>query len=470
VTPDVARIREQRAPFEALEAEIVRLSLASPGDLHDTAVDALRYVVRFAKLGLVRARSGEDVDLGEFLTQHAWTVRHKLAPHLLDDHSLWGAMRELPGLVAQTRERRRQVLVHLPLDEESLEAEVTTRPLVVACGGGGGAGYGYAGAWTLFHRRGLQPELVAGTSIGALLAMFRARRRVFDGAALMAASERLSFEKVFRVLDMDSRYGLPATLRLYLRASIGSLFHSPEGRPLTFRDLEVPLLVVTTGIGVEALKHDLSWYEHALDQAVAPGFRARTSHVAQVAVMANIFREFLANEELLHEVVFGADPETMEADIVDAAGFSSSIPGLIHYDVLRDDQRMKSLLDTLYARYGITRLVEGGMVNNLPVRPAYQEVMAGRIGRRDAYIVALDCFSPRLSKPLYFPIQQLVRPNVQRNLTYANLYFPLDRTLSPLNLVPGASDLTRAMDWTMNELTPHMPTIERMCAPLRPLH
>ncbi len=469
MTLDSPRLHAHRQPFEALEASVVALALKSPGDLHDDAVDALRYVIRFAKLGPVRNRHGQDVDVTALLAPHAWTVRHQLAPHLIDDHSLWGAMRELPALVKGTRERRHQILAHFDLDADSLEAEVTTRPLVIACSGGGGAGYGYAGAWTLFHRRGLQPELIAGTSIGALLAMFRARRRVFDGAPLVAASERLSWDRVFRVLQTESRYGLPATLRLYLRAAIGSLFKTPDGRPLTFQDLEIPLLVVCTGIGVEALKHDLSYYEHYLDASVAPGFEARRSRVAQAVGVANIFREFLQNEDALQEIVFGADAETMAADIIDAAGFSSSIPGLIHYDVLRDDQRMKSLLDNLYARYGITRLAEGGMVNNLPIRPAWEEVMRGRITRRDAYVVALDCFAPRLSKPLYFPIQQVVRPNVQRNLPYAHFYLPLDRVLSPLNLVHNATDLTAAMQWTMEELGPHMPHIERMCAPIRRL-
>jgi predicted acylesterase/phospholipase RssA len=396
-------------------------------------------------------------------------VKQALSPHLLEEPSLWGAMRVLPELVAETRERRRRLLEHFPIDRDSLEAEVTTRPLVVCCGGGGGSGYGYAGAWTLFHRRGLQPALISGTSIGALMSLFRARRRVFDGAPLVAAAKRLSWEKVFRVLDMDSRYGLPATLRLYLRAAIGSLFQSPDGVPLTFRDLEIPLLIVTTGIGVEALKHDLSFYEHFLDDAVDHGFHLRPSRLAKVGLVANIFRELLSTPEALREIVFGQDPATFDADILDAAGFSSSIPGLIHYDVLRDDQRMKRLLDELYARHGITRLSEGGILNNVPIRPAWEEVMRGRIGRRNAYVVALDCFAPRVSSLLFYALQQVVRPNVLRNVPYANQYVALQRTLNPLNLVPPLPDVNRAMKWTMDELTPLMPEIEKTCAGFRPI-
>jgi predicted acylesterase/phospholipase RssA len=445
------------------------MALARPGELHADALDAMRYVLNFAKLGAIRREDGVDLDVQAFLAPHAWRVKSALSPHLIEDPSLWGAMRVLPELVAETRDKRRRLLEHFALDRDSLEAEVTTRKLVVVCGGGGGAGYGYAGAWTLLHRRGLQPDLIAGTSIGALMSIFRARRRVFDGAPLIAAAGRLSWERVFRVLEMESRYGLPATLRLYLRAALGSLFETPDGRALTFADLEIPLLVVTTGIGVEALKHDLSFYEHFLDDAMAPGARIRPSRLAKVASVANIFRELLQSPESLREVVFGADPATHEADILDAAGFSSSIPGLIHYDVLRDDQRMKRLLDELYARHGITRLAEGGILNNVPARPAWTEVMGGRITRRNAFVLALDCFAPRVRSLMFYALQQVVRPNVLRNVPYANLYVPLERTLNPLNLVPTLPEVNRAMKWTMDELGPHMGYVERMCTPIRPL-
>ncbi len=458
-----------RKPFDQLEDAAIRLALDAPDSLHSSAVDALRYVIRFAKLQRVRREDGVDLDVTEALAPHAWKIRHVLTPALIEERSLWAAMRAAPDLLAITRERRRRLLEQFPLDRDSLEAEVCQRPLVVTCGGGGGAGYGYAGAWTLLHRKGLQPALLSGTSIGALMAMFRARRLVFDGAPMVAAARRLSWDKVFRVLQSENRYGLPATLRLYLRAALGPLFLTQDGRAMTFDDLEIPLLVVATGIGVDALKHDLSFYEHFLDDAVAPGVPFRPTRIAKVTQLASIMRELLATPDALREVVFGADPATHNADVLDAAGFSASIPGLIHYDVLRDDRRMKLLLDELYGRYGITRLVEGGILNNVPVRPAFAEVIGGRITRRDAYFLALDCFSPKIRQFMFLPIQQLVRPNVTANIAYANQYHALDKTLSPLNLVPEVHDVTRAMDWTIGELEAHMPVIQRHCTPLTPI-
>ena len=463
---------ELRKPLDDLEARVVQLMLERPDDYSEGLIHALRYVLSFARLTLVRSESGEDVDLSDSLAPHRWRVLEARRPHLNDDvHSLWPAVRALPPLVDGTRIQRARILEHFPLDRDSLESEVTQRPLVVAAGGGGGGGYGYAGAFQALDHWGLQPELLGGTSIGALLCMFRARKRAFDWAALVAAARRLSWNTVFRALDMDSRYGIPATLRLYLRTSLSGLFQSPneEGRTLRFAELEIPTLVVATGLGVEALKHDLSYYEHFLDDERRPGRIQRASLMRRTIRMAAIFKEFMSTPDALREVVFGADELTMQADVLDAAGFSSAIPGFIHYDVLRDDRHMKHLLDQLYGEYGITRLTEGGIVNNLPARPVYQEVMKGRITRRNAFVLALDCFAPTPSSVLWLPVQQVVRSNVAANCRFANHYFPLTRRLSPMNLVPSVDQLLDSMRWTRESLEDQMPFIHAMCETLRVL-
>ncbi len=316
---------------------------------------------------------------------------------------------------------------------------------------------------SVHDRAGLQPELMAGTSIGALMSMFRARFKVFDGAALIAAARRLSWSSVFRVLEMESRYGIPASLRLYLRAALGTLFEVDGKRQMTFRDVEIPLLVVTTGITVDALKHDLSYYEHFLDDVERPGAVFRRGRLRRLAKLGEVLREFMSRPESLREIVFGADPHTMDADILDAAGFSAAVPGVIHYDVVRDDQRMKQLLDTLYAEYGITRLTEGGLVNNLPARPAWLEATHGRLKRRNPFVLAMDCFAPSRRSLQWLPIQQIVRPNVKANLEYSDFYFALDRRLSPVNLVPDVAAVSEAMQWTTDELAPDLPFIQESC-------
>jgi hypothetical protein len=158
----------------------------------------------------------------------------------------------------------------------------------------------------------------------------------------------------------------------------------------------------------------------------------------------------------------------MESDVLDAAGFSAAVPGLIHYDVLRDDPRMKQLLDRLYAEHGITRLTEGGLVNNVPAKPAYLEVIKGRITRRNPFVLALDCFSPQWNS-IWLPVQQLVTSNVRDNLNYADYYFPLKKRLNPINVVPTIEQANWAMKNTAGELQSHLPFIRRMCSEHAPL-
>ena len=455
---------ELRGPVERLEAAVVQRDLAQPGSVGADVLAELRYVLSFAKMTVVRNEAGEDVDVAEHLAPHRWRVVEGLKPHLEEGgEGLAAAVRAMGPLVAATRKRRSRLLDSFALDRDSLEAEVTTRQLVVVTGGGGGSGYGYSGAFTLLNRRGLQPQLVAGTSIGALMGVFRARTRIFDLAPMVAAAESLSWAKVFRALDLDSRYGLPATLRLYLRAAIGNLFEREDGTAMTLDDLELPMLVVVTGITVDGLKHDLDYYEHFMDDLTGPARVFRRSRLARVSRIAGIFKEMMSAPENLREIVFGSDEATKAADVIDTVGFSCAIPGLIHYDIYREDERMRRLLDTLYGSTGITRLLEGGVVNNLPCRPAYAEVMSGRLGRRNPFVFAMDCFAPRARSPIFLPVQQLVRTNVTRNTPYAHLVFNLRRRLNPLNLVPKMTDITKAMNWTIEELEPDMHFMERMC-------
>ncbi len=459
-TFETTRWAERRRPFDRIEQQLVKLYLTRPDEDTRRLVDALRYVVSFARMTGLRNRDGIEVDVQGPLALHASQMREELETRLNGVSSLWELVHALPDLAARTRRARKSLLEHLPIDRESLEMEVTTRLLGVVSGGGGGAGYVYPGCYEELERSGLIPDLMVGTSIGSLMSMFRARRRRYDPAPMVQAGRSLSWTNVFRVLETQNRYGLPATLRLYLRAALGDLFKKMDGEPLLISDMEIPLFVIATGITVDALKHDLGFYEHLLDEELRQGMRARVSGALKTM---NVLREFLSRQDALLEVVLGRDPGTEDFDVLDAAGFSSAIPGVIHYDVLRDDHHMKRVLDTLYARYGITRLGEGGMVANVPARVAWETLVSGKYGRRNCFVLALDCFAPNPRSLAWLPMQQAVRSaNVDAHRPFADLYLPLTRTLSPMNLVPPMRDFMGALSWGRDQIQPHMPFIVEM--------
>jgi predicted acylesterase/phospholipase RssA len=463
---DPARWAERRRPFDALEAQVVRLHLDNPDRDAEHVVGALRYVLSFARLTTIRNRDGVDVDVSGVNHLHAMQIQEALTERLNGAGSLWNAARVLPDLVEATRRARASILARLPIDRDALEAEVTTRLLAVVSGGGGGAGYVYPGCFEVLERGGLIPDLMVGTSIGALMSMFRTRRRRYDPAPMVSAARRLSWGTVFRVLEAENRYGLPATLRLYLRAALGRLFLNPDGEPLRLSDMEIPLYVIATGITVDALKHDLDYYEHFFDAELRR--RSVRSQVRGVLKTIAILAEFLSSRDALKEIVLGRAPGTEEFDVLDAAGFSAAIPGVIHYDVVRPDARMHRLLDQLYATYGITRLGEGGMVANVAARVAWETAISGLIGggRRNIFVLALDCFGTG-GGIAWTPLQQIVRTsNVEAHKVFADLYLDFPRTLSPMNLVPSLRDVFTAMRWGRDRLQTQMPFVLEMTKPI----
>ncbi|MEN0065489.1 MAG: patatin-like phospholipase family protein [Myxococcota bacterium] len=466
------RWAKRRRPLDTLEASVVRAWLATEDDIARARLHALRYVISFARLTVVRDASGVDHDVTGFLARHHQWVRLRLEPRIakLPGQGLRAVAEELPDLLARTRRLRIELLAHVGVDRPSLEREITEKRLVVASGGGGGAGYVYPGVYEQLERSGLVPDLMVGTSIGSLMAMFRARRRRYDLAAYVAAARSLSWGGVFQILETANRYGLPATLRLRLRSAIGHLFLREDGQPMRLSDMEIPLHVIVTGITVDALKHDLEFYEHLLDDDVQrSGMPSGLSDLTGRLKVTGVVREFLSRPDALKRIVLGRDRGTEDFDVIDAAGFSSAVPAVIHYDVLREDARMHQMLGRLYADYGITRLGEGGLTSNVPARAGWESAVEGRLsdGRRNAFVLALDCFAPHWRRPLWFPFQQVVRSaNVQWDRRYADLYIPHVHTLSPVNLVPSVKEAMRASKWGRDEARPHMPFVREMCRTL----
>jgi predicted acylesterase/phospholipase RssA len=468
---DLLETRKHRSRFEQLERGVLQAQQSrrfSPLELNQ-----LRYVLNFAKLTVVRAaENAQDVPVVDQIGPHSWKVASLFEARMGRSHvDARGLVHVLPELVEDTQIARSKLETKTPLLRSDLDREIGHRKLVLALGGGGGCGYGYGGVFTLLDRYQLNPSLICGTSIGALIGLYRARRMRHDAAAMLEASKTLAWNKVFAIGNEPSRYGLPATLRLHLRRAIGQFFTNEDGHTMTLAELPVPMHIVVTGLKIGALKHELDYYEHFLDgDGLKAGLLNHSKRVFKLKNIAGVMKEFVSQPDLLQEVVFGRDPLTMASDCIDAAGFSSAIPGLIHYDIHRKDKRMHALLAEIYAEYGITRMIEGGIVNNVPANVGFSSAMEGRLsGHRNVHVVAVDCFAPRVRSPYLWPIQQVVRSNVKKNKPYADLWISLSKTLNPLNLVPSSQQTSEAGRWAMADLGEHIPFLEALFQPILPL-
>ena len=451
-----------------MESALVRGVIANPQllNVHEEAV--LRTALSLARLYKV-PHEGREVGVGAFLEPFREEMERRFKAVLLPERG--GAIqRELlmPHL-RELKDRTLHVRDHLAehfrdrLPFEAIDRELRHKALVLVLGGGGGTAFPYLGSMALLDTYGLAPRLLAGTSMGAVLSLFRSRLPRYDLDEIISIIRALSWRKLFRVVSTNNRYGVPAALRLFLRAGIGKWFgvEHPGGPALRLNQLPIKTIICVCGIRAGKLPHSLDYYEGLTSAAPS-----RLLNPLVAPRWFGAIAEFVTRPEILTPIHLGADDETSEFDAVDAAGFSSALPGVIHYDVLRHDPKMHERLTHLLRARHVARLIDGGLVDNVPAKAAWRAVHKGQIGTRNAFILALNGFAPRLTTPLWLPLQQLAELNVKPNRAWAHLMIDFRKSLGALNIVPSVEETLEAVDIGRKALMPHISYLSRMLAPL----
>lgn len=445
----------------------MRATLADPAWLapHDEA--ALRWALSLARLSAVDVTSAEGsadvVDVDTAINQYRGRL-YGLLEGVVDGERVLsrdGVRAQIPAVRALCAQERKSLLELFGsrMPARALDRCTRRRPLALALGGGGGTGYVYVGAMAVLDEAGLSPSLIAGTSMGAIIAAFRCKQQSFSLGDIRQLLARLSWRKVFRLFETESRFGLPATLKLYLREVIGHEFER-EGRFLRLCDLEIPLRVTLAGISQG--ERPMESYAHLLDEAV-DNPRALRWRAASIARALNEI-----TRQPVRPIYAGGDELTREFDVLDAIGFSSAVPGIIHYDILRDDPRMVELVTELVRREGVARLVDGGLADNLPAREAWRAVQAGACGARDPFVLALDAFAPQLTTRhlLFLPLMRIAAETSKAGRQAAHLTITYRHVLSPLTVVPTTTEFLRAVDNGRKETEPEVALIRKMVGPI----
>lgn len=467
-------LTETRRPWlrelQTMEVALMRAVVSDPTWLapHDEAT--LRWALSLGRLSAVNVVASEgrpDVVAVEPETATFRADLHRLlAPsvdgeRVLSRDGLRAQMTSVRELTARFRQKLQQRYADsLPL--KSLDRCTRRRPLALALGGGGGTGYVFIGAMAVLDEAGLVPSLIAGTSMGSIVGAFRCKQRDFSLATIRSIMSRLSWRRVFRLFETESRFGLPATLKLYLREVIGHEFEL-EGRFLRLEDLEIPLRVTVAGLVQGPRSGEvLERYAHLLDDAVNDIRALRT----RAGTIARALQEI--SRQPVRPIYVGGDRLTREFDVLDAIGFSSAVPGVIHYDILRDDPRMTGLLSELMRREGVVRLVDGGLIDNLPAREAHRAVQEGACGERDPFVLAMDSFAPQLTTRhlLFLPLMRIAAENSKAGRQAAHLTLTYKHVLSPLSVVPSVTEFLRAVENGKRETEPWIPLIRKLVGPI----
>jgi predicted acylesterase/phospholipase RssA len=314
----------------------------------------------------------------------------------------------------------------------AVNRETGAAKLAIALGGGGGASYIGLGAVDLLDGMGIHPSLLAGASMGSILCAFRARELNYQVESVIEETSDLRADTVMGVSTMKNHYSIPATIRLTLQSALGPFFRNDDGFGMKISDMAIPLRVVVSGL-VGDPPRDLDFYQHLLDRSwTGRSVRRLVFNFTRLA------SEFVFGSTVLSTVALGADELSSGLNVVDAIGFSSSIPGVIHYDVERHDDDAHARITEIMHRQGISRILDGGFSENVPALTCRSALASGVTGQMHTLVLGLDGFASNLlHQPLWVPAQQLLRGQIGRAKMAADHWHSFRQPLSPLKLLPG---------------------------------
>jgi predicted acylesterase/phospholipase RssA len=480
-----ARLRQELLALRRMESAVVRADLDHPIVLGIERYHRLRYLLSFAQLttfqpgaaGEARPNGRREVSVADELAAFRAHVADDLSGPLREERDpvrrLQSASLVLERLETPLADARRNVLERHG-DEcsvEELDAEVGTKVLVSVAGGGGGAGYVYIGAYQRLEAAGLVPVYVIGSSIGALMGLFRARARSADWEAYIELAKGLDRRTLFSPVSLRRRYGLPGLLALNLRGTLAPHFAGVDGSAPRMHDLEIPFDAVVAGVRRRTFNRLPRRFRTGPDVTEAYEPDTRRSPLRLAPVVASRMWQVGAffDPRVTKPLMIGSDPLTESFDAIDAAGFSAAIPGVLHYDVTTTDEHMDLVCKELLEREEVAALVDGGVAANVPAELAWRQVQGGRLGTRNVFVLAFECFHPQWDPAHLWlqPITQAVQLQMNRNAPFADWVVRFEPTLSPVNLVPEPERLDEAIGWGRADAERILPFVERMLDPVR---
>ncbi|MFD4367805.1 patatin-like phospholipase family protein [Rhodococcus sp. NPDC058521] len=467
--------------LQRMEAALVRADLEHPDVLTREEYRRLRYIIGFARLTVFEpgaagpdgSRGRPDVDVGLEIAAFRRRVVDALHDPLRNERKLQkrlvAAKRILPSLVEPLEDERRAVADRHTSDFSlvELDSEVCYKALVCSLGGGGGAGYVYLGGMKRIIDQGLTPAYILTTSIGAIVGSVTARTLPIPVDEYIDWAKTVSYGGILGPARLGNRqHGLGGVFSLTFDDFADDLFRCEDGSPMTLADLSIPFETVVAGVrrqSFDRLPARLRSQENATTRMRSlPTTGAGLGRQVGLGIwQASAF----IDRQLVKPIILGSDDLTSKLNVVDAASFSASIPGVLHHETR--DPNMTPILDELFEQKDVAALFDGFAAGNVPVEMAWRRVQDGRLGTRNACYYAWDCFHPQWGPKHLFlqPLTQAVRIQMVRNAPFADQIVRFRPTLSALNIAPSPRALDRAVHWGGNSVEESLPMIEHLVEP-----
>ncbi|MCV7314705.1 patatin-like phospholipase family protein [Mycolicibacillus parakoreensis] len=448
--------------LQKMENRLVRNHLNNPEVLGAEELRRLRYLLNFARLadfepgaaGPGGTRGRGDVSVGAELTPWRTRVADTLRGPLREQQDPVAALTDARAALTALRDdqdEQRAILAERHGNDFSLaelDTEVGYKKLVTVLGGGGGAGFVYIGGMQRLLEAGQVPDYLIGSSFGSVLGSVVARTLPVPIDEYVQWAKSVSFRAILGPESRHRTHGLTGVFSLRFDRFADAMFRREDGALMTLSDLDVPFDAVVAGVRRQPFAALPSRYRRqrlaALQLRSLPYLPIGLG--PQVAARLWQTAAFI-DPRVVTPIVIGGDNPDTDVNVVDAASFSSAIPGVLHHETA--DPAMVPLFDRLLADNDVGALVDGGAASNVPVELAWKRVRDGRLGTRNACYLAFDCFHPQWDpRNLWLvPITQAISLQMVRNAPYADHLVRFTPTLSPVNLAPSAHAIDRACRW-----------------------
>jgi predicted acylesterase/phospholipase RssA len=467
--------------LQRMENRLVRHQLSVPDVLSDDQLRQLRYILNFARLadfepgaaGPGGSRGRGDVSVGAEVAPWRSRVIDALYGPLREERdpatALQAARDVLAGLVADQDDQRRVLIErhHNDFSPAELDAEVGYKKLVTVMGGGGGAGFVYIGGIQRLLEAGQLPDYLVGASFGSIMGSLVSRELPVPIEEYVAWAKSVSYRAILGPERLRRRHGLAGLFTLRFDQFAGALLSREDGERMRMSDLAIPFDAVVAGVR----KQPYAALPSRFRRPQLAALQGRSLPVLPIGIGPRVgarmwqVSAFIDVRVVKPIVISAADDATRDFNVVDAASFSSAIPGVLHHET--SDPRMVPILDELCEDKGIAAIVDGGAASNVPVELAWKRVRDGRLGTRNACYLAFDCFHPQWDPRHMWlvPITQAIQLQMVRNLPYADHLVRFEPTLSPMNLAPSVAAIDRAYRWGRNSVDGAIPVTTALLAP-----
>lgn len=446
-----------------LECHIIKLLVKEDNFLSPHEAASIRWAMSLARITKVMVNQGnnhQDIHLGHASDRYR-ALLFNLLSKISDQygHIDKDGLKILSKKITLLAQKERQDLLSIfsLMPKEALDKATRRRPLALTLSGGGGTSYVFIGALHAMEESGIIPSVISGSSMGAIIGAYRSLRKHFDLDMLKDLIAKTLWHKVAHPYSGPSRFGIPAALRLYLRDIVGHEFEI-NGQPIKMCDLAIPLRVCVAGLSAKSQpkEEELNKYAHILQEKKV-GFTSRS--------IISIIIDFA--QKPLKPIYLGGDELTENFDVLDAIGFSAAIPGLFHYDILRQDLKMISLMNNLFLREGIIRLIDGGFVDNLPAKESIRAIENGVADGYDPFVLSLDGFMPKFNHHIiFYPLMRFAQENSKEGHELSHLVINFKHVLSPINILPTKDTLHFAIHHGQEEFLSYLPFIRKMIGPI----